>query len=57
MRYTNKAARDCGNSHRAKVSCGDTHILAYDVLLGVAGAVVMVGIPLIMALLKNWGWW
>ena len=57
MRYTNKVARDCGNSHRAKVSCGDTHILAYDVLLGVAGALLMVGIPLAMALLKQIGAW
>ena len=54
---TKKAARDCGNSHRAKVSCGDTHILAHDVLLGALGALVMVGVPLIMAALKSAGVW
>ena len=54
----NKAARNSGNYSRAIVhGRGDMQILAYDVFLGVAGAVVMVGIPLIMALLKNWGWW
>ena len=53
-----RVERDSGNYSRSVVhGRGDMQILAYDVFLGVAGAVVMVGIPLIMALLKNWGWW
>lgn len=53
-----RVERDSCNYSRSVVhGCGDMQILAYDVFLGVAGAVVMVGIPLIMALLKNWGWW
>ena len=58
MRYTNKAARDCGNSHRAKCPlAGDTQIIARDVALGILGALVMVGVPLVMAALKSAGVW
>ena len=54
---TKKAARSrCSNS-RAITSLEDAHILAHDVLLGAFGALVMVGVPLIMAILKQWGWW
>ena len=53
-----KVERDSCNYSRSVVhSVGDIRIIASDVLLGVAGAVVMVGIPLIMAVLKSWGWW
>lgn len=53
-----RVERDSGNYSRSVVhSVGDIRIIASDVFLGVAGAVVMVGIPLIMALLKSWGWW
>lgn len=52
-----KAARSrCSNS-RANVLSTDTHILAHDVLLGALGALVMVGVPLIMAALKSAGVW
>ena len=54
---TNKAARDCCNRPRARMSTQDTHILAHDVLLGAFGALVMVGVPLIMAALKSAGVW
>lgn len=47
----------CSYSRSVVHSVGDMQIIASDVLLGVAGAVVMVGIPLIMAVLKSWGWW
>ena len=58
MRYTKEAARSCCSNSRAKASTPvDAHILAYDVLLGVAGAFVMVGIPLLMAVLKQMGAW
>ena len=58
MRYTNKAARHSGNYARAKCPlAGDTHILAYDVALGILGALVMVGVPLVMAALKSAGVW
>ena len=54
----NKAARDCCNSHRAKCPLvGDTQIIARDVALGILGALVMVGVPLMMAALKSAGVW
>ena len=53
-----KAARDCGNNQRANCPlAGDTQIITYDVLLGVLGALVMVGIPFVMAFLKQLGAW
>lgn len=54
----NKAARSSCSYSRAKMStASDAHILAYDVLLAVSGVVLIVGIPFIMALLKQFGWW
>lgn len=54
----NKAARNSGNYSRACVPCtADTRIIARDVLLAVSGVAMIVGIPLIMAVLKQWGWW
>lgn len=54
----NKAARHSCNYNRANVpSVLDTQIIASDVLLAVSGVVLIVGIPFIMAVLKQWGWW
>ena len=54
----NKAALHRGNDNSAKASiASDAHILAYDVLLAVSGVVLIVGIPFIMAVLKQWGCW
>jgi len=58
MSTRNKAARNSGNYSRANVlSVLDTQIIASDVFLGVAGALVMIGVPFILAVLKQWGWW
>lgn len=55
---TNKAARNSGNYSRANVhGFGDSKIIAYDVFLGVFGALVMLGVPFVMAVLKQFGWW
>ena len=54
----NKAARSCCSNSRAIVpSTADAHILAHDVLIAVAGVALIVGIPFVMAVLKQWGWW
>lgn len=47
----------CSYSRSVVHSVGDMQILAYDVFLGVAGVALIVGVPLIMAVLKQWGWW
>ena len=58
MRHTKESARRSGNYERAKRPlAGDVHILAYDVALGILGALVMVGVPLVMAALKSAGVW
>lgn len=58
MRSRNKAARSSCSYSRAKMSTAtDAHILAYDILLAVSGAVLIVGVPFVMAVLKQWGWW
>lgn len=58
MKSKNKAARNSGNYSRASVPCTvDAHILAHDVLIAVAGVALIVGIPFVMAVLKQWGWW
>lgn len=47
-----------GNDNSANVhSVRDTQIIASDVLLAVSGVALIVGIPFIMAVLKQWGWW
>lgn len=54
----NKAARNSCSYSRACVPCtADTRIIARDVLLAVAGVALIVGIPFVMAVLKQWGWW
>ena len=53
-----KVERDSCSYQRSNVhSVGDNRIIASDVLLGVAGALVMIGVPFILAVLKQWGWW
>lgn len=53
-----KVERDSGNYSRSVVpSVLDTQIIASDVLLAVSGVVLIVGIPFVMAVLKQWGWW
>lgn len=54
----NEAARDSGNCPRANVlSTADNAIIACDVLLAAFGALLIVGVPFAMALMKQWGWW
>ena len=58
MSTRNKAARNSGNYSRAIVhDHGDIRIIASDVLLAVAGVALIVGVPFLMALLKQFGWW
>lgn len=53
-----KAERRCCSNERSNVhSVGDMRIITSDVLLGAAGALVMIGVPFILAVLKQWGWW
>ena len=53
-----RVERDSGNYPRSVVhSVGDMRIITSDVLLGAAGALVMIGVPFILAVLKQWGWW
>lgn len=54
----NKAARSSCSYSRAIVhDAGDYKIITSDVLLGAAGVALIVGIPFIMAVLKQWGCW
>ena len=54
----NKAARNSGNYSRANVPCtADVCSITRDVLLAVAGVALIVGVPFVMAVLKQWGWW
>lgn len=53
-----KVERDSCRYQRSVVhSDGDMRIITSDVLLGAAGALVMIGVPFILAVLKQWGWW
>ena len=55
---TNRAALHRGNDNSANVlSVLDMQIIASDVLLAVSGVVLIVGIPFVMAVLKQWGCW
>lgn len=47
----------CSYSRSVVHSVGDMRIITSDVLLGAAGALVMIGVPFILAVLKQWGWW
>lgn len=54
----NEAARDSSNCPRANVLCNmDNSIIACDVLLAAFGALLVVGVPFAIALMKQWGWW
>lgn len=54
----NKAERRCCSNERSNVhSVGDIRIITSDVLLAVSGVVLIVGIPFVMAVLKQWGCW
>ena len=53
-----RVERDSGNYSRSVVhSVGDIRIIASDVLIAVAGVALIVGVPFVMAVLKQWGWW
>ena len=54
----NKAARSSSSYSRANVlSTADVCSITRDVLLAVSGAVLIVGVPFVLAVLKQWGWW
>ena len=55
----NKVARRRGNYDTRRNVHGyeDKAIITSDILLGVFGALVMMGVPFVMAVLKQWGWW
>lgn len=54
----NKAARSSCSYSRAKVPCtADVCSITRDVLTAVAGVALIVGVPFLMALLKQFGWW
>ena len=53
-----RVERESGNYSRSVVhSVWDIRIIASDVLIAVAGVVLIVGIPFVMAVLKQWGCW
>lgn len=49
--------RCCSNERSVVPSVLDTQIIASDVLLAVSGVALIVGVPFVMAVLKQWGWW
>lgn len=53
-----RAERDSGNYQRSKVPCtADVCSITRDVLLAVAGVALIVGVPFLMALMKQMGVW
>lgn len=55
---TNKAALHRGNDNSAYVqTTADVQSIARDVLLAVAGVALIVGVPFLMALMKQMGVW
>jgi hypothetical protein len=53
-----RVERDSGNYSRSHVqTTADVCSITRDVLTAVAGVVLIVGIPFVMAVLKQWGWW
>ena len=53
-----RVERDSCNYSRSVVhSVGDVCSITRDVLTAVAGVALIVGIPFVMAVLKQWGWW
>ena len=58
MSTRNKAARSSCSYSRANVlSVLDVQSITRDVLLAVSGVALIVGIPFVMAVLKQWGCW
>lgn len=59
MAKKTRAALHRGNDNSAYILPTATGIcsITRDVLLAVAGVVLIVGIPFVMALMKQWGWW
>ena len=55
---TNKAERDSCSYQRSKVPCtADVCSITRDVLTAVAGGALIVGVPFLMALMKQMGVW
>lgn len=53
-----RVERDSGNYQRSKVPCtADVCSITRDVLTAVAGVALIVGVPFVMAVLKQWGCW
>ena len=53
-----RAERDSGNYQRSHVqTTADVCSITRDVLLAVSGVALIVGVPFVMAVLKQWGWW
>ena len=54
-----KAERGSGNCSRSNVPSmrSDGAIIARDVALAAFGALLIVGVPFVMAVLKQWGCW
>ena len=53
-----KATRRSGNCNRVSVpSTTDVQIIARDILLATSGVVLLVGVPFVLAVLKQFGWW
>lgn len=53
-----KATRRSGNYSRVSVpSTTDVQIIARDILLATSGVVLLVGVPFVLAVLKQFGWW
>ena len=58
MSTRNKAERRCCSNERSNVlSVLDVQSITRDVLTAVAGVALIVGVPFVMALMKQWGWW
>lgn len=53
-----KATRHSCNYNRVSVpSTTDVQIIARDILLATSGVVLLVGVPFVLAVLKQFGWW
>ena len=58
MSTRNKAERRCCSNERSNVlSTADVCSITRDVLLAVAGVALIVGVPFVLAVLKQFGWW
>lgn len=53
----NRKAAQPGNRSRQTSPASDVAIIASDVMLGILAACLCVGVPFVMALLKQWGVW